>query len=134
MCEAELDSAVDCSVLVELREFAGAEDASMIGRLVTLFLDEAHGHVREVSAAADAQDAVRVARAAHQLHGSAGFVGAVGLKALIADVERAADAVILDGLDRQLGRLYRALDLLAPRLLALAGAASDDVSQLARTA
>lgn len=130
MSDAEADAAIDSSVLAELREFAGDDDPDMIGRLVALFLDEAHGHLRELRAAADAMDTVRVARAAHQLHGSTGFVGAIGLKALSAAVELAAEAGSLADLDQRLGRLYRALDLLAPRLLALAGTTPDDVSQL----
>jgi HPt (histidine-containing phosphotransfer) domain-containing protein len=134
MSEAERDAAVDGAVIAELREFASDDDPRMIGRLVALFLDEARGHLRELSAAAEAQDSVRVARAAHQLHGSAGFVGAIGLKALIADVERAADAGSLAGLDQQVGRLYRALDLLAPRLVALAEPTCTDVPQFAHTA
>ena len=134
MSEAEDDATLDGSVLAELREFAGDEDPNMVSRLVSLFLEEAHGHLRELSAAAHTEDSVRVARAAHQLHGSAGFVGAIGLKALSADIERSAEDGILAGLDRQLGRLYQALELIAPRLLALAGVASGDVARLAHTA
>jgi HPt (histidine-containing phosphotransfer) domain-containing protein len=132
--DVAVDATLDASVLAELREFAGPEDASMVGRLVSLFLEEARGHLRELNAAADARDTVRVARAAHQLCGSAGFVGAIGLKRLCAEIERSAEHGILAGLDDRLGRLDRALDLLSPRLLAIAATTGSDMSQLVRTA
>jgi HPt (histidine-containing phosphotransfer) domain-containing protein len=132
--QADADAALDRSVLAELREFTGADDPTMIERLVALFLDEARGHIQEIGEARDMRSARRVARAAHQLHGSAGFVGATGLMSICADVERRADHGVLDGLDLALRRLDRALDALRPCLLDLSRPPAAGAPRLARTA
>jgi HPt (histidine-containing phosphotransfer) domain-containing protein len=134
IAQANADASLDPSVLAELRAFAGADDPALIERLVTLFLTEARGHLREIRAAADAQSVRRVAGAAHQLHGSAGFVGARGLMPMCADIERLARQGSLDGLDGRLTRLHRALDGLSPRLLVLARPSADEAPRLAKSA
>jgi HPt (histidine-containing phosphotransfer) domain-containing protein len=132
--EADADAALDPSVLAELRAFAGTDEPALIERLVTLFLSEADGHLREMGAGADARAVQRVAQAAHQLHGSAGFVGARGLMLICADIERLTRQGSLDGLDASLSRLHLALDTLAPRLRVLARPPADEGPRLAKSA
>jgi hypothetical protein len=53
--------------------------------------------------------------------------------AICADVERQAERGVLAGVDRSLERLQRALDIVGPSLLRLAGPATPAASRLART-
>ena len=116
----ETDAALDEAVIEDIRAMGGDDDPELVERLVSMFLQEARTHVEELGAALRSGEAARVARAAHRLHGSSGFVGARGLMAICAEVELQAGQGSLAGVDDQLRRIEHALDVLTPRLLAIA--------------
>jgi PAS domain S-box-containing protein len=85
---------VNLSELRRSLEDVGAGDA--LAGLITTFLEDAPGRMRELEDAVASGDAVRVATAAHAYKSAAGTIGAAGLAELLRRTEAAAKAGKLD--------------------------------------
>jgi len=94
---AEEAPVLDRSVVAELRESVGDDDA-FIADLVATYLAETADHLAAMDAAATAGDAAAIVRPAHTLKSSSAALGALRLAAIARDIEmcgRAGDAADL---------------------------------------
>jgi len=88
---AEEAPALDRSVLAELRESVGDDDA-FIADLVATYIAEGRDHLAAMDAAAAAGDAAAIVRPAHTLKSSSAALGALRLAAIARDIEMAGRA------------------------------------------
>ena len=88
---ADLAPVLDQSVLDELRESVGDDDA-FIADLVATYLGESADHLAAMDAAAAAGDAAAIVRPAHTLKSSSAALGAMRLSVIARDIEIAGRA------------------------------------------
>ena len=91
---ADETQVLDRSVLAELRESVGGDDA-FIADLVATYLAETADHLTAMDAATQVGDAAAIVRPAHTLKSSSAALGALRLAAIARDIEmcgRAGDA------------------------------------------
>jgi len=100
--------------LAELGEPGCAEDDELLAGLLRSFRQRAPTMLASLGAAVRAQDAARVEQLAHALKGAALNIGADGLGAVSAQVEAAARAGTVAGLDTALSAAEAEVGLLAP--------------------
>ncbi len=93
----------------------------VLGGLVTLYFDEAAGHVAELDGAVDRDEPLTVRHAAHKLAGSSRTIGATGVAAVASELETTARADDLSGAPELLAQLRRQLDETRDALLARMG-------------
>jgi HPt (histidine-containing phosphotransfer) domain-containing protein len=94
---ADLAPVLDRSVLAELRESVGDDDA-FIADLVATYVAEGRDHLGAMDAAAAAGDAAAIVRPAHTLKSSSAALGALRLAQIAREIEmagRAGDAADL---------------------------------------
>jgi HPt (histidine-containing phosphotransfer) domain-containing protein len=88
---ADLAPVLDQSVLDELRESVGDDDA-FIADLVATYIGEGRDHLAAMEAAAAAGDAAAIVRPAHTLKSSSAALGALRLAAIAREIEMAGRA------------------------------------------
>lgn len=115
---ADSESAIDTSVLMQLRELE-ADVPGLVADVVTTFLRETPGRIERLRAALPVGDVHEVERAAHGLKGSAGAVGAARLGRAAAAIEERSRLGDLDACRESLAALEAEFDLVSSQLPAL---------------
>ena len=111
---------VDAEALAEIRGVATEAGPGVFAHLLKVFLSDAGRHLDELRAAAAAVDAGKAALEAHTLRGSTGNFGARRMSRLAKEIEEAARAGRVEGLQSsvaaaaaEFGRVREALEPLA---------------------
>lgn len=78
---------LETSALDRLKEWGGDK---LLGQMIRLFLENAPGRMAQIRAGIDGGDVKESEKGAHSLKSSAANVGAMKVRAIAADMERAA--------------------------------------------
>ncbi|MEO6390267.1 MAG: ATP-binding protein [Pyrinomonadaceae bacterium] len=109
---------LDQSVLNDLRDLGGEDDAGLFADLLSVFLNETPQRIAEMRAAVAGEDRGAVGRAAHKLRGSSGCYGAVRMTRLCESLETSALTDELLQLERTVHELEVEFNRVAPLLRA----------------
>ncbi len=96
-------------------------DRGLARELAVIFLEDLGPRVAEITEAVTGRDPDRLRAGAHALRGSAATMMANNVSVAATALETMGRSGLLDGVQQALEELNRALALLRPRLVALAG-------------